>query len=340
VIYLTTQADEGPAGVFKTKLNYFRAIRDGLIADRKSLPLLYEFPEELLEAEAYLQPENFYITNPNLGRSVDLEWLTDELVKVLNAVGGEKQVFLAKHLNVEIGMRLSQDAWVGARYWEKATDPDLSLDELLARSEVAVVGIDGGGLDDLLGLAVIGRCRETLDWLLWTRAWVHSDVLDLRKEIAPRLLEFHQQGDLVICETPTQDIEQVADLVAKVRDAGLLPDAQAVGFDPQGVSAMIDELASRKITDDQIVAIPQGFRLSGAVWGVERKLKNHPLAWRSAAHDLVCRQRQDRAARERRADHQTGRRQSEDRSALRRLQCGAADRPQSGGRRARAGERL
>jgi len=287
-IYLTTQSDEAPAGVFKSKLDYFRDVRDGKIADRKSLGVLYEFPEEMIERREFLKPANFYVTNPNLGVSVDKEWLEDEYRKVENADDGAKQVFLAKHLNVEIGLSLRNDAWAGARYWEGAADPELvSLDALLARSEVAVIGIDGGGLDDLLGLAVLGRDKATRDWLLWSYAWAHSDVLERRKEIAPALRDFASDGDLTLCADPTQDIVEVADICERVKDAGLLPEIAGIGVDAAGITAIVDELSVRGIGDQQVVAVQQGYKLMGAIQGSERKLKDgtlwHPgqklMAW-------------------------------------------------------------
>lgn len=278
VIYLSTAADEEPAGVFKAKLDYFRGVRDGRIKDPKSLPVIFEFPEEIIEAEGYLDPENFYITNPNIGRSVDRTWLEDELEKVRHTTGGELQVFLAKHLNVEIGLKLANNRWPGADYWQGAADPTLvSLDELLARCDVAVVGIDGGGLDDLFGLCVIGRCKTTRDWLVWCRAWAHSDVLTRRKEIAPRLRDFERDGDLVITDDAMLPIQEAADICARVRDAGLLPEKHAIGLDPYGVAALVDELAFRGIEDEMLAAIRQGAALSPATWGCEIKLKNGSL---------------------------------------------------------------
>lgn len=287
VIYLTTQADAEPAGVFKTKLNYFRRVRDGEINDPKSLPVLYEFPPAMVESKAYLEPGNFYVTNPNIGRSVSASWLEDELRKVHDATGGELQVFLAKHLNVEIGLKLANDRWPGADYWEGAADPTLTnLPDLLARSEVAVVGIDGGGLDDLFGVGVIGRCRTTRDWLCWSKAWAHGDVLERRKEIATVLRDFERAGDLTITDDPLQPIREAADIVQTVQEAGLLPDQHGVGIDPWGVAPLVDELAARGIEGDMLAAVRQGSALSPATWGVELKLKNGTL-WHSGSRMMA-----------------------------------------------------
>jgi len=287
VIYLSTQSDEPPAGVFLEKLRYFRDVRDGVIVDKKSLGVLYEFPPDMLKNRDYLKPEFFYITNPNLGRSVSQEWLEDQLVKEERKEVGSKNKFLAKHLNVEIGLSLRSDRWAGADFWEIAdqelnisnVDKTLTLENLLSRCEVAVVGIDGGGLDDLLGLTVLGREKETRKWLEWTHAWAHEIVLKRRKDIAPRLLDFQKDGDLTIVKTPGQDVVELADCICKVKEASLMPEKNCIGVDAAGINDIVDELTApgRDFTLDQIVAISQGWRLNGAIKTTERKLAGNEI---------------------------------------------------------------
>jgi len=281
VIYLSTQSDEPPAGVFKAKLNYYRSVRDGDIQDNKSLGALYEFPRAMIEREEYLDPENFYITNPNMGRSVSKEWIADELKKVLTGEGDSKQTFLSKHLNVEIGLNLRADRWPGADYWQGGAS-DLTLDSLIERSEVVTVGIDGGGLDDLFGLAVVGRDSKTRDWLCWTCAWAHDDVLSRRKDIASVLHDFAKDGDLVICKDALKPITDAANIVERIKKSGLLPDANGVGLDPFGIGALVDELSARGIEGDVLTAVRQGAALSPASWGLEIKLKNKTF-WHSGS---------------------------------------------------------
>lgn len=271
----TTQSKEPPSGVFKTELANARAVRDGEM-DLPLLPILYEYPDSFLEGDKpkWKLPENWAMVNPNLGRSVDEAFLRRELEKAERNGAEQMLLFASQHFNIEIGLRMRNDRWRGADHWEKQGDADLTLDELLTRSEVAVVGIDGGGLDDLFAVCVAGRCAETRDWLTWCHAWVQRDVLKLRPEIANALEDFERDGDLTLCDDPTQDVTEIAALVAQVRDSGLLPEKAAIGLDPQGVAALVDALSDYEIGGDQVVGVAQGFRLSSAIWGVERKLKD------------------------------------------------------------------
>lgn len=286
-IFLSTQSDEPPAGVFAQKLKYARDVRDGIVDDPKFLPVLYEFPEEMIAKLEHRKPENFYITNPNLGASVGIPFLEREFAKAENDGEQSMRGFLAKHLNVEIGLSLRSDRWAGADFWEIAdqerkisnVDKTINLDTLLERCEVAVVGIDGGGLDDLLGLTILGREKETRKWLEWSHAWAHEIVLKRRKDIAPRLLDFQKDGDLTVVKTPGQDVTELADFICKVKDAGLLPEKNSIGVDSAGINDIVDELTApgRDFTLEQIVAISQGWRLNGAIKTTERKLAGNEL---------------------------------------------------------------
>ena len=296
VVYLTTHSDEEPRGVFKDQLDHFRGVRDGLIDDPASLGVLYEYPPAMLDRDAYLDPANFYVTNPNIGRSVHVDWLESELAQELRGAGEGLQVFLAKHLNVEIGTRLSRDRWTGAEFWDGAVDRTITVAELIRRCEVIVAGIDGGGLDDLLGLCLIGREKGSKRWLVWCHAWAWSIVWKRRQDIVTKLDELVAEKSLSRCEMAdvaaidldgeeteeelTEDIRGVVDVLVKVRDAGLFPEEHAIGLDPVGVTAIVDELARRDFADAQFSSIGQGYKLSSAVKGSARK-----LAARTMRHD-------------------------------------------------------
>ena len=269
VIYLTTQSDEPPAGVFKQKLDYARGVRDGRIKDDKFVPVIYEFPDEMVKAGEHKKPENFRLVNPNWGKSVDAEFIEREYLKAQEAGDAEVCGFLAKHGNVEIGLALKSDRWAGADYWEDQGTAGLTLDEVLKRSEVVTVGIDGGGLDDLLGFHVIGREASTGNWLTWAKAWAHPIVLERRKSEASRFRDFQKDGDLVLSEEIGQDVEEVAEIVLKIDESGLL---DKIGVDPVGIGSIVDALESRGIAHDRIVGISQGWKLSGAIKTAERKL--------------------------------------------------------------------
>ena len=277
MIQITTQSKEPPQGVFKAELATARDVRDGLVKLPR-LAVLYELPQSVAADGGWKDERLWRLVNPNMGRSVDVEFLRNALI-VAERDGPDAMALLAsQHFNIEVGLALRMDAWAGAQYWQGAVDEPLAnLDTLLERCEVAVVGIDGGGLDDLFGLAVLGRCRTTRDWLLWSRAWAHQDVFRRRKDISERLRDFVAEGTLTICEDPTQDIREVVAAIVRVRDAGLLPEKHAVGLDPVGVAQIIDALDAAGITGEMLAPVFQGYKLAGSIWGMERKLKDGTL---------------------------------------------------------------
>ncbi len=287
VIYLSTQSDSPPAGVFKKKLEYHRKVRDGEIADPTSLQVIYEFPPAMIKSGAWKESANWHITNPNLGRSVSQRWLEAEFAKKQAEGKDSFALFAAKHLNVESGGGIRSDSWPGAKFWKRQGDPGLTLDEILTRCDVVVVGIDGGGLDDIFGLSALGRDRDTRDWLAWSHGWCHEGVLEERKSIASQLRDFEAAGELTIVDDRLEDVSEIVGVVSQIRDSGLLG---GVGVDPAGLGELVDAFAGIDVTQDSglLIGVPQGFGLMNALKTTERKLANGTLHHSGSALAAWC----------------------------------------------------
>ena len=270
VIYLSTMSDEMPCGVFKQLLDYARDIRDGIKENPQFLPLIYEFPERMLEAGEHLKPENFYVTNPNLGASVDLDYLINEFEKVKDADETSLRDFLAKHLNVPIGLNIRANRWAGAEYWLQQADPTITVERIIEICDTITMGIDGGGLDDLLGLGIVGRLKSNPRiWLTWEHAWCNTTAVERRKENAPKYADYEREGSLTIVDRVGDDIDQLATIAKQVFDSGKL---DKIGLDPLGLGGLLDGLLDAGIPQEKLLAVPQGFKLMGYILTTERKL--------------------------------------------------------------------
>lgn len=270
--FITTQSEDAPSGVFHAELTKARKIRDGQ-QKGAMLPVLYELPTEVQADPAqWRDPACWHMVTPS--PALKIPRLIEEFQTAEATGEGELRAWASQHLNVEIGLALHSDRWVGAEFWMKGA-AKVSLEHLIQRSEVITVGIDGGGLDDMLGLAVLGREEGTGKWLLWTHAWIHPIVLQRRKSEALLFRDFERDGDLTIVNDIGEDVEQVADYIEQVEASGLL---DRVGVDQAGIGGVVDAIAEKKIDPDtRIVGIPQGWRLVGAIKTAERKLAEGAL---------------------------------------------------------------
>ncbi len=269
LVTITTQSERPPAGVFRAELQKARAVRDGRLV-APILPLLYEFPDGV----DWRDPGNWHMVTPNAGRSITVERLVPDYEQAIAAGEEELRRWASQHLNVEIGLVLRSDRWAGADYWERQGTGGLTLDALLERCEVVDVGIDGGGLDDLLGLAVVGRETGTGNWLAWARAWAHPSVLERRKSEAERFRDFARAGDLVLVERIGEDVDEVAQICSRIDASGKL---DKIGVDPHGLGGILDAIVDTGIDQSLVVGISQGWKLTGAIKTTERKLAEGAL---------------------------------------------------------------
>ena len=139
LLTITTQSERPPSGVFRTELLKARKVRDGA-ATLPILPMLYEFPDGV----DWRDPANWWMVLPNNGLSVSVDRLLPDYEAAVESGDAELARWASQHLNVEIGLALKSDRWRGADHWLGATDTTLTLETLLARSEVVTIGIDGG----------------------------------------------------------------------------------------------------------------------------------------------------------------------------------------------------
>jgi phage terminase large subunit-like protein len=266
----TTQSKAVPSGVFASELAMARSVRDGKMA-MGLLPVLYELPDRLARDGGWRNPQYWPLVNPNLGRSTQADFLAREVMRA-DADGPAAVALIAsQHFNVQVGMSLRADGWAGANYWSRGVEQGLTLDAVLARSEAVVVGIDGGGLDDLLGIAVLGREKGSKTHLAWTHALISPEGLERRKANTGFYERFQADGDLTIVEELPDDISFVTEIVEKVKVARKLA---GVGVDAIGIGGIVDALAKIGVTQEAnlLVGIRQGISLMGAIKTVERKL--------------------------------------------------------------------
>jgi len=279
LLQITTQSKTPPSGVFKAELQKARDVRDGLFSF-PMLAVLYELPTEDAVDGGWMRRETWGLVNPNLNRSVNADYLAGEIATA-EREGPEKLALIAsQHFNVEIGLGLHADRWPGALYWEAAASEAITFERILEECDVCVVGIDGGGLDDLMAMAVIGRHRETRNWWHWARAWAHEDVFERRKEIAPRLRDFERDGDLIVCSETDQDVSEIADRCEQLFSLGLLPARAGIGLDAYGVATLLDILAERGMEGELLQAVGQGWKLQSAITTLPRKLKDRTMIHR------------------------------------------------------------
>jgi len=138
-----TTADYDRPSICNEKYEYACKVRDGIVADARYLPVIYEMPQD-----ADWQDESLWrLANPNLGVSVSLEYLRGEC-KRAQEIPAYEFTFRRLHLNQRTS---SANKCISLEQWDACENKTIDLEDLAGRE--CYVALDLGATSDFCALA-------------------------------------------------------------------------------------------------------------------------------------------------------------------------------------------
>lgn len=260
-IFLSTQSDEPPCGIFK---RYLKKLELPKIEQKKIGFYGLKFAIDEKKDLKSLTIKDFEKVNPNSGVSLNLDMLFNNYKDILKSEDEKAfQVFCAKHLNSEIKIQAKQHQQLP--FLDLDIFADLDYDSSVERGDVITVGIDGGGLKDWFGFAVC--CRIKGEWHYFTKSLIMRKAFENNKENQAIMQDFIKQSDLLMFDDMNDLYQKIADFIKPLKNK-----IHAIGFDPSGSGILSDFLKEQGVVyDDQVVGIYQGARLAGTIKTIEQK---------------------------------------------------------------------
>lgn len=248
VIYTTT-ADFDRPSICNEVHGRASKIRDGIIDDPSFLPVIYETPKDM----DWTTEEAWRRANPNLGVSVQLDWLERECAKAKDTPGYEA-TFRRLHCNQ---ITQSVSVWLNMQRWDDCTGPIAWRDLPQAmKGRSCYLGLDMASTDDIAAAVLV--FRETIDDRPWytlvPRFWIPEAQAKKRAQQA-RLpyLEWIQQGAMQQTEGDT--IDQGA-VMRDLRAWRTEYDIREAPTDPFDATWLMNQLQEDGVT---VVSVPQRF---------------------------------------------------------------------------------
>ncbi|MEP3331662.1 terminase TerL endonuclease subunit [Sedimentitalea sp.] len=271
IVYVSTQSDTEPKGMFAELLTHARAVRDGTITDDAFLPVLYEPWKDCPDPLA--TPDVWPCLLPSYPHVGDKRFYEGIAASALRAGPVKAAVERSQFFNVEIGQDQTAETWHMVSALPKLATSRITVDSIIARCEHVAVGIDLGGAVDWTGLGIIGTDADGI-WHATARAYAQQKAIDAN-EHASTCEGFIADGDLRVIR-PGADIDAILDIIQRIDEAGKL---HAIGVDPAGAVDLVEKLeaASFPLSEgpqdaNPVMGIGQSaFRLNPAVRTLERR---------------------------------------------------------------------
>ncbi len=153
---ITTGQTGAESNPFMKSLDYGKKVLEGLVDDQRVFTLAYQ----LEEGDEWNDPEVWIKANPNMGLSVSMEFLTEEMKEAEN-IPSKAVNFKVKYCNQFLS---TAEAWMDVTLWNACTAPTLSTEGM-----PLYVGMDLGATSDLTAVALLWASggQFHLDFQAW-----------------------------------------------------------------------------------------------------------------------------------------------------------------------------
>lgn len=151
---------------------YARRVRDGEIIDPTWYVKIFTAPED---CDIY-DEKNWYLANPSLGVTIDIETVRKEALKAQNSPSAER---LFRWLRLNQWVALKRIGWLPITLWDDTVGA-WSKHELLGQE--CYVGIDLSSTTDITAIATIFPPKQNNDWRFFIDAWIPEENMQEREE--------------------------------------------------------------------------------------------------------------------------------------------------------------
>ena len=230
MIYTTTSDCERADSICNEIHDYACKVRDGLTEDLKFLPVIYEASRE----DDWTDPEVWKKANPNLGISVNEEFLWDECQKAKENPAIEN-TFKRLHLNIrtEQSVRL-----IPMDQWDACGEP---FDPAILLGRRCYAGMDLATVSDLAAITLVFPPDEEsgLYYCLPFMWCPRSRAMERQRQGKVSYLTWERQGHLILTDGCQIDYRYIRE---RINALSKLYDMQELPYDPYNATHLATQL--------------------------------------------------------------------------------------------------
>jgi len=201
---ITTGQTGAESNPFMQSLDYGKKVLDGSISDERVFTLAYA----LEEGDDWNDPSKWIKSNPNLGLSVSLEFLTEEMKEAEN-IPSKAVNFKVKYCNMFLS---TAEAWMDVALWNACTVAKMPTEGL-----PLYVGLDMGATSDLTAVSLLWASGG--QYYVDYQAWVPEEAFKYcPKHVRSVYDQAAENGILRVTEGNVSDHDAVYDYLIELAD--------------------------------------------------------------------------------------------------------------------------